>query len=119
MLDYLPLAVFLILVGAAVALRRKMKDPASPLGRWFERTGRSRLGQGVKVVLFLTVILWFAVYLSAPEKDRGSLSDLFGRFMNPEGKPEVEKKKAPGKRPVETPYAIPKPGPETTPPVRR
>ena len=114
-MGFFPLLFFLALVAAVVFLRRKINDPASPFGRWFERNMRSRLSQGFKMVLFLTVIIWFAVYLSAPEKDRSSLSDLFDRFFHPEGKPEAGKEKGAKQRPA----ASPETGREITPPVRR
>ena len=113
------LLVFLAIVAATVVFRRKINDPASPFGRWFELNARSRFGQGLKMVLYLTVIIWFAVYLSAPEKDRSSLSDLFDRFFNPEGKPEAGKEKAPEKGAQQSPAASPETGREIAPPVRR
>lgn len=114
-MDFSPLLVFLAVVAAAVVLRRRINDPASPLGRWYDhyvrswydRHVRAWFSLGFKIILFLTVIIWFAVYLSAPEKDRGSLNDLIGRFNHPEGKDKSGKDKA-----LET-------GPEITPPVRR
>ena len=118
-MDISPLLVFLAIVAAAVVLRRKINDPASPFGRWFERNVRSRFGQGLKIVLFLTVIIWFAVYLSAPEKDRSSLSDLFDRFFYPEGKPEAGKGRALEKGAQQSPAANPETGREIAPPVRR
>ena len=71
------------------------------------------------MVLFLTVIIWFAVYLSAPEKDRSSLSELFDRFFYPEGKSEAGKEKAPEKRAQQSPAASPETSREMAPPVRR
>ena len=118
-MDFFQLLVFLALVAAVVFLRRKVNDPASPFGRWFERNMRSRLSQGFKMVLFLTVIIWFAVYLSAPEKDRSSLSDLFDRFFHPEGKPEAGKGKALEKGTKQSPAASPETGRDLAPPVRR
>ncbi len=117
-MDISTLFVFLAIVAAAVLLRRKINDPASPFGQWFERNVRSRFGQGLKLVLFLTVIIWFAVYLSAPEKDRSSLSDLFARFLHPEGKSETGKEKAPEKRAQQSPAASPETGRKMAPPVR-
>ncbi len=117
-MDISTLFVFLAIVAAAVVLRRKINDPASPFGRWFERNVRSRFGQGLKMVLFLTVIIWFAVYLSAPEKDRSSLSDLFDRYFHPEGKSEAGKEKAPEKGAQQSPAASPETGRKMAPPVR-
>ncbi len=136
MLDFSPFLVFLAVVAAAVVLRRRINDPASPLGRWwdryvrswYDRHVRSWLSLGFKIILFLTVIIWFAVYLSAPEKDRGSLGDLIDRFNHPEGKAPSGKDKAGREKALEdgsrhAPAAVPatpsEPGAGPAPPVRR
>jgi hypothetical protein len=94
-LDSLPLVIFLVLVAAAVVLRRRINDPARPLGRWYARTiqswydrhGRSWSSLGFKIFLFLTMLLWLVIYLNGPERERGGLRELFAPLMYPQGKP--------------------------------
>ena len=111
-MDFSLLLVFMAVVAAAVVLRRRINDPASPIGRWWDRYilswynrhARSWLNLGFKIFLFLTVILWFAIYLSTPKEDRNSLGELIDMYNHPEGK---------------APAGMEKVGEEKAPPVRR
>ena len=95
--------IFLALIAAAVVLRRRINDPDSPIGRWWERSIQSRwehsvqswFNLGFKIFLFLTAILWLTIYLSAPDDNKGGgLKELFDPLTHPDGKPEAGGKKA-------------------------
>ena len=77
MLDWLFFAVVGALIAAAVLIRRVINDPDSAFGQWYQARAHHRLTKAGKAVLYLTVAIWFIIYLSAPEEDRGSLGDLF------------------------------------------
>ncbi len=75
--------VLAALIPAAVLIRREMHDPDSGFGQWYQARVHPRLTRALKAFLYLTVAIWFIIYLSAPEEDRGSLGDLFkGLFQS-------------------------------------
>jgi hypothetical protein len=73
--------VFVILFVAAAALairvRHALEDPLSPFGHWFDKHARPRLKQAAMAVFGLTLLGWFAVYLTAPAEDRKGLTETF------------------------------------------
>ncbi len=70
-------AVLAGLIAAAVVIRRQANNPESALGRWVENRMRPRLAQGLRAFFYLTLVLWFVIYLTASKEERGSLSDFF------------------------------------------
>lgn len=82
-MDWVIFAVLVALMAAAIKIRRKINEPDSAFGRWYRERVGPKLAQAGKVVMFLTVILWFVIYLAAPEENRGNLSGLFrGLFQS-------------------------------------
>ena len=83
-------AVLAALIPAAILFRRKIKDPETPLGRWFEERFRPLWKDAVIWVSILTLVAWAAVYALAPEGDRGNLSQFLKGFLeqiNPKPQP--------------------------------
>jgi peptidoglycan/LPS O-acetylase OafA/YrhL len=76
-LEWLFVLVFVALAALAIRVRRAMKDPLHPFGRWFDRHARPRLKALAMAVFALTVIGWYAIYLTAPEGDRKGLTEAF------------------------------------------
>jgi len=118
-LTWLSLAVFLVVVAAAVAVRRKIKDPASPLGQWCVKNLRPRMARAAKGVAYLTLAAWVLIYLFAPKEERGSFGDLVRDFQKAIGlEGGLEGKKTPD-QPSPDPPSLPPPpfripGPEET-----
>ncbi|MCH8237267.1 MAG: hypothetical protein IIC06_03740 [Proteobacteria bacterium] len=77
MLDWLFFAVIAGLMAAAIVIRRKVNDPDNAFGQWYRAHVHHKLAQAGKVVMFLTVAVWFIIYLSAPEGEPSTLGDLF------------------------------------------
>ena len=107
------LAVLAALIPAAVVFRRKINDPKTPLGRWFEEHIRPRSKDAIMGVFILTFLVWAAVYVLAPEEDRDSLGQALKGFWEqvdpePEPGPTAPDRPMPSATPA-TP-AIPAPG---------
>lgn len=82
-MDWVIFAVLAALMAAAIKIRREVNKPDSAFGRWYRDRVGPRLARAGKIVMFLTVVLWFVVYVTAPEGDRGDLSGLFrGLFQS-------------------------------------
>ena len=77
MLDWLFFAIVGVLMAFAILIRRKMNDPDNAFGQWYQARVHSRMMQAGKAVLYLTVVVWFIIYLSAPEGEPSTLGDLF------------------------------------------
>ena len=76
-MDGLFLALMAALVVAGVIIRRKVRNPADPFGRWFQSHVQPRL-PGLATGFFLaTFLIWAAIYVTAPEEDRGNLTKTF------------------------------------------
>lgn len=84
-MDSLILVIIVVVIAAVVILRSHLNDPASPIGGWYDRTiqswydrhVRSRYNLGFKIFIYLTMILWFVVYLATLDNDPTGLGDLF------------------------------------------
>ncbi len=79
-MDWLFFAVIGVLMAAAIAIRRKVNNPDNAFGQWYQARVHPRLMQAGKVVMVLTVAVWFIIYFTASDEDRGSLSDLLKSF---------------------------------------
>jgi len=83
--EYFVLGFFVVLIGGAIKLRRRINDPAHPFGRWWARTiqswydrhAESPLKLGFQIIILLTVLLWLAIFLGSSGKDRTGVRDLF------------------------------------------
>ncbi len=76
-MDGLFLALMAALVVAGMILHRKARNPEDPFGRWFQSRVQPRL-PGLSTGFFLaTFLAWTAVYVTAPEEDRGNLTKAF------------------------------------------
>ncbi len=84
-------AVLAALIPAAVLFRRQIKDPETPLGRWFEERVRPLWKDAVVWVSILTLVAWAAVYVLTPEEDRGDLSQFLKGFLG-----QIKPKPEPG-----------------------
>ena len=69
------------LIAAAAVIRRQANNPESVFGRWVENRMRPRLAQGLRAFFYLTLVLWFVIYLTASKEERGSLSDFFENIV--------------------------------------
>ena len=60
-MEYILLGFFVIFIGGAIKLRRRINDPAHPIGRWWARTIQSwydrhavsPLKLGFQIIIFL------------------------------------------------------------------
>ena len=89
-LNWVLFAVLAALIPAAILFRRKIKDPETPLGRWFEERFRPLWKDAVIWVSILTLVAWAAVYALTPEEDRSNLSQFLKGFwgqVNPKPEP--------------------------------
>ena len=77
MLDWLFFAIVGVLMAFAILIRRKMNDPDNAFGQWYQARVHSRVMQAGKVIMVLTVVVWFIIYLNAPKEDPSTLGDLF------------------------------------------
>ena len=92
-MDWLFLALMAALVVAGVIIRRKVRNPEDPFGRWFQSRVQPRL-PGLLTGFFLaTFLVWVAVYVTASEKDRGNLTQAFKGWFKSDG--EGEDKESP------------------------
>ena len=83
-------AVLAALIPAVILFRRKIEDPETPLGRWFEERFRPLWKDAVVWVSILTLVAWAAVYVLASEEDRGDLGQVLKKYweqVNPKPKP--------------------------------
>lgn len=81
-----------VLAGAvAVRVRRRLSDPENEWRKWFDAKLRSKMNRGVKAFFYLTLVLWFIIYLTAPEGERGSFSELIKSFTQSIGGKEGAK----------------------------
>jgi len=84
-LEFLFILGFVVLITAAVILRRRINDPASTLGRWwarsvqswYERHAGSPLQLGFKIIVYLTAILWLVIFVSSWGDEREGKRELF------------------------------------------
>jgi len=74
------LTVAVIAGAGAIWARRRLSDPEGEWRKWFNARLRSKLAWGVRAFFYLTLVLWFIVYLTAGEGERGSISDLLKGF---------------------------------------
>lgn len=84
-MDWLFFAVIGALMAAAIVIRRKVNDPDNAFGQWFKARVQPRIMQAGKVVMFLTVVVWFIIYLNAPEGEPSTLGDLFREIFPSSG----------------------------------
>lgn len=84
-MDWLFFAVIGALMAAAIVIRRKVNDPDNAFGQWFKARVQPRIMQAGKVVMFLTVVVWFIIYLNAPEGEPSTLGDLFRGIFQSSG----------------------------------
>ena len=92
-MDWLFLALMAALVVAGVIIRRKVRNPEDPFGRWFQSRVQARL-PGLLTGFFLaTFLVWAAVYVTASEEDRGNLTQAFKGWFKSVG--EGEDKESP------------------------
>jgi len=75
--DGLFLVLMAALVAAAVVIRRKVRDPENPFGRWFQSRVKPRLPGLATAFSLATLLLWAAIYVTASEEDRGNLTKTF------------------------------------------
>lgn len=76
-MDGLFLVLMAALVAAAVVIRRKVRDPENPFGRWFQSRVKPRLPGLATAFSLATLLLWAAIYVTASEEDRGNLTKTF------------------------------------------
>ncbi|MAF96402.1 MAG: hypothetical protein CMM60_11700 [Rhodospirillaceae bacterium] len=76
-MDGLFLALMAALVVAGMIIHRKARDPEDPFGRWFQSRVQSRLPGLVTGFFLVTFLVWAAIYVTAPEEDRGNLTKTF------------------------------------------
>ena len=91
-------SILAALIPAAVLIRRKIKDPETPLGRWFEERFGPLWKDAVVWVSILTLVAWAAVYALAPEKDRANLGQFLKSYWE-----QVNPKPQPGSRAPDPP----------------
>ncbi len=84
-MDWLFFAVIGVLMAAAIVIRRKVNDPDNAFGQWYQARVHPRLMQAGKVVMVLTVAIWFIIYLSAPDDGPSTLGDLFREIFPSSG----------------------------------
>ncbi len=65
------------MVAAAVVIRRKVRDPENPFGRWFQTRVKPRLPGLATAFSLATLLIWAAIYVTASEEDRGNLTKSF------------------------------------------
>ncbi len=76
-MDGLFLVLMAALVAAAVVIRRKVRDPENPFGRWFQTRVKPRLPGLATAFSLATLLIWAAIYVTASEEDRGNLTKTF------------------------------------------
>ncbi len=76
-MDGLFLVLMAALVAAAVVIRRKVRDPENPFGRWFQSRVKPRLPGLATAFSLATLLIWAAIYVTASEEDRGNLTKTF------------------------------------------
>ncbi len=76
-MDWLFFAVIGALMAAAIVIRRKVNDPDNAFGQWYKARVQPKLMLADKVAMFLTVVAWLIIYLSAPDDGPSTLGDLF------------------------------------------
>ncbi len=76
-MDGLFLVLMAALVAVAVVIRRKVRDPEDPFGRWFQCRVKPRLPGLATAFSLATLLIWAAVYVTASEEDRGNLTKTF------------------------------------------
>lgn len=92
-------SVLAALIPAAVLFRRQIKDPETPLGRWFEERFRPLWKDAVVWVSILTLVVWAAVYVLAPEGKRGNLGQFLEGYWE-QVKPRLKPGLAPSSGPA-------------------
>ena len=92
-MDGLFLVLMAALVAAAVVIRRKVRDPENPFGRWFQSRVKPRLPGLATAFSLATLLLWAAIYVTASEEDRGNLTKTFKGWFKSVG--EGEDKESP------------------------
>ncbi len=76
-MDGLFLVLMVAMVAAAVVIRRKVRDPENPFGRWFQTRVKPRLPGLATAFSLATLLIWAAIYVTASEEDRGNLTKTF------------------------------------------
>ena len=103
------IALILAAMVAAVAIRRRMKDPHNAFGQWCANILKPGMVVAAKVVAYLTLALWILIFAFAPKDDRGSVGELLQSFRKAIG---LEETKTPPSPSIPPPFRIP--GPEET-----